>query len=309
MGRLSGDARTPGRDAHEHDRSTTDWPCALSPQGVDPHDDPAAVRAWQRLRWPMAGAMLLLIPAFYLGLTGTVPALAASRSLYLAVGLACACVLGRMLALSRHPARFLCRNAMDVGIALAALMSVFGGATPWSALEWMLRLGFMSVVAVRIFIGLQALIVPGRLVLLLAFGAAVLALAGAGFYWLEPRVHTYAEGLWLAFESSATVGYGDIAPTTPASRVFAVFVVLLGYGMLSLTFASIAALVIGGEEKQLRRDMHKDIKRLEREMALMRDDERLLRDALANFPAERVEREPAHDGRRARMRPVSEADR
>ncbi|WP_248323787.1 MULTISPECIES: potassium channel family protein [unclassified Caballeronia] len=308
MGRLSGDARTAGRDAHEHDRSTTDWPCALSPQGVDPHDDPAAVRTWQWLRWPMAGAMLLLIPAFYLGLTGTVAALAASRSLYLAVGLACACVLGRMLALSRHPARFLCRNAMDMGIALAALMSVFGGATPWSAPEWMLRLGFMSVVAARIFLALQALIVPGRLVLLMAFGATVLALAGAGFYWLEPRVHTYAEGLWLAFESSATVGYGDIAPTTPASRVFAVFVVLLGYGMLSLTFASIAALVIGGEEKQLRRDMHKDIKRLEREMALMRDDVRLLRDALTDRTAEPVRREPAHEGRRARIRPGTEAD-
>ncbi|MFM0053063.1 potassium channel family protein [Caballeronia grimmiae] len=89
-------------------------------------------------------------------------------------------------------------------------------------------------------------------------------------------MHTYAEGLWLAFESSATVGYGDIAPTTLASRVFAVFIVLLGYGMLALTFASIAALFIGEEQQQPRRDMHRDIKRLEVEVTGIRDDLRVL---------------------------------
>jgi len=295
MGRLSGDMRTPKRNEQECHRAVTDWLCTLGPLGVEPHDDPAAVRTWQWLRWPLAGVMLLLVPAFYLGLIGPAVALAASRGLYLTASLACTCLLGRMLALSRHPTRFLRRNAMDVGIAFAALLSVIGGAAPWSAPEWMLRLAFMSVVAVRILLALQAFFVPGRLVLLLAFGAAVLALAGAGFYWLEPRVHTYAEGLWLAFESSATVGYGDMAPTTPASRVFAVFVVLLGYGMLSLTFASIAALVIGGEEKQLRRDMHRDIKRVEREIASMRDDVRILRDVLTRCPSEPVRDEPVPD--------------
>jgi voltage-gated potassium channel len=63
------------------------------------------------------------------------------------------------------------------------------------------------------------------------------------------------------------VGYGDIAPTTPASRVFAAFVVLLGYGMFSLVFASIAAMFIGQEEKLLRREMHRDIKRLHEQIA------------------------------------------
>jgi voltage-gated potassium channel len=129
--------------------------------------------------------------------------------------------------------------------------------------------------------------------LLFAIGAALLGLAGAGFYWLEPRVQSYADGLWLAFESSATVGYGDIAPTTPASRVFAVFVVLLGYGMLSLTIASIAALVVGEEEKQLRREMHRDIKRLERELAGMREDVHDLRALLTQERRLPSERDPA----------------
>jgi voltage-gated potassium channel len=110
----------------------------------------------------------------------------------------------------------------------------------------------------------------------------------------EPRVHSFADGLWLAFESSATVRYGDVAPTMPASHIFAVFVVLIGYGMLSLVFASIAAIVIGKEEQMIRRDMHRDIKRLEAEIVGMRDDIRALRHALGD-----VESRPAtHDAAR-----------
>jgi voltage-gated potassium channel len=274
--------------AERSDGEMKHWLRTLGAHGVEPHDNPAAVRAWQRMRWPLSGVMLLLIPAFYLGLIGPAAALVAARGLYLLVGATCAAVLGRMSALSRHPWRFVRRNALDVGIALAAFLSVFEGTIPWSAPEWVLRLAFMGVVALRIVIALRALLVPHRLMLLFALGAALLALAGAGFYCLEPRVQSYADGLWLAFESSATVGYGDIAPTTPASRIFAVFVVLLGYGMLSLTFASIAALFIGEEEKQLRRDMHRDIKRLEGEMAAMREDVRVMRDLMMRADGRQV---------------------
>lgn len=256
------------------------WLRTLGSHGVEPHDNPAATRAWRRMRWPLFGVLLLPIPAFYLELAGSGIAMTVARGLYLLVGLACVGVFGGMIALSRRPSPFVRRNALDAALGLAALVSLFGGQLPWSAIEWTLRLAFMGALAVRIVLTLRALFVPHRLWILLAIGAAVIAIAGAGFYWLEPRVLTYADGLWLAFESSATVGYGDIAPTTPASRVFAVFVVLLGYGMLSLTFASIAALFIGKEEKQIRRDMHHDIRRLEGEISAMRADVLMLRDLL-----------------------------
>ena len=44
----------------------------------------------------------------------------------------------------------------------------------------------------------------------------------------------------------------------------------------------IAAPFIGEEEKQLRQDMHRDIKRLETEVAGIRDDLRVLHDLLAH---------------------------
>ncbi|GAB5097984.1 potassium channel family protein [Caballeronia sp. HLA56] len=261
------------------------WVCEMGAGGVETHDAPAAIRAWHLMRWPLFAAQLLLVPAFYLELIGPSVGMLWARGLDMFAGFACIGVVGRMLALTRHRAAFLHRNALDAGLGLAALLSVFASAAPWSAPGWVLRLLFMGALALRIVLTLRAFFVPHRLLILLSIAAVLILLAGGGFYCLEPRVQTYADGLWLAFESSAAVGYGDIAPTTPASRVFAVFIVLLGYGMLSFTFASIAALFIGNEEKQLRRDMHIDIKRLETEVAGMREDLRMLRELLSRADA------------------------
>ncbi|WP_233837781.1 potassium channel family protein [Paraburkholderia sp. ZP32-5] len=249
--------------------------------GVRPHDSPRAVRAWHRLRWILPALSLCAIPAFYVELT--VPgqlAVAISRTLYLCVSAGFASSLAWLAHLSRHPRTLLADNWLDIAIAAGAALSSGFGTPPWQPVEWLLRLSFMAIVALRIVLSLRSFFAPNRLMWLLLAGACVLAMAGAGFYWLEPRVHSYAEGLWLAFESSATVGYGDIAPTTPASRVFAAFVVLLGYGMLSLVFASIAAAFIGKDERALRREMHRDIKHLNDRIIRMHAELEALRETI-----------------------------
>ncbi len=268
--------------------------------GVDSHDNPRAVRAWRHIRWYLCACSLLAIPAFYGELTATTDAaLFVARALYLCMFAVFALSILRLLYLSKKRKALLLHNRLDVLITAGAALSATWGAPPWQTAEWVLRLLFVSLVAVRIVLSLHEFFTPNRIVWLLGAGAAVLALAGAGFMWLEPRVHSYAEGLWLAFESSATVGYGDIAPTTPASRVFAVFVVLLGYGMLSLVFASIAAAFIGKEERALRREMHRDIKHLNDEIARLHGEFRALRDALGN-PAVSTAQSPRQDEREPR---------
>ncbi|MFM0514104.1 potassium channel family protein [Paraburkholderia sp. RL17-373-BIF-A] len=240
--------------------------------GVDPHDDARAVRAWRWMQWVLFAFSVLAIPAFYFELAAASGLHLAGRALYACIFAGFATVLLRMACLSHKPQRFLRRNGYDVLIAVAAAASVARGIAPWSSVEWVLRIMFVGLVAVRIVVSLRSFFSPGRLWLLLLTAALLLASSGAGFYLLEPSVHTYAEGVWLAFESSATVGYGDMAPTTPASRVFAAFVVLLGYGLLSLVFASIAAMFVEQEERILRREMHRDIKALRGEIAALRKD-------------------------------------
>jgi voltage-gated potassium channel len=242
--------------------------------GVALHDGARAVQAWRWMQWVLLAFSLLAIPAFYFELAVAAGLHLLGRAFYVCMFAGFAAVLVRMAWLSRRPRQFLGRNAYDVLIAVAAAAGVARGMAPWSPVEWVLRILFVGLVALRIVVSLRSFFAPGRLWLLLIMAALLLASAGAGFYWLEPGVHSYAEGVWLAFESSATVGYGDMAPTTPASRVFAAFVVLLGYGLLSLVFASIAAIFVEQEERILRREMHRDIKALRSEIAALRRDVR-----------------------------------
>ena len=64
---------------------------------------------------------------------------------------------------------------------------------------------------------------------------------GIGFWWLDPSIHSLGDGLWLAFTTAATVGYGDLVPTTLASRLFSVLVFAMGLAVLSIVTATLSA--------------------------------------------------------------------
>lgn len=100
----------------------------------------------------------------------------------------------------------------------------------------------------------------------------LMAGGGVGFWLLEPRAHTIGDGLWLAFTTAATVGYGDIVPSTHASRTFAVIIVLIGLSVLSLVTASVAAIFVGTEERQIERDLLQEIALLRAEVRSLAEE-------------------------------------
>lgn len=99
----------------------------------------------------------------------------------------------------------------------------------------------------------------------------IMAFGGLGFWLLEPQVMTLSDGLWLVFTTAATVGYGDLVPSTYASRAFAVIVVLLGLAVLSLVTASVAAMFVETEERQIEQDLMREIGELRLEVRALRD--------------------------------------
>jgi voltage-gated potassium channel len=113
----------------------------------------------------------------------------------------------------------------------------------------------------------------GRRGLLYSLGLCmlILGLGGLGFWLLEPRAVSFNDALWLAFTTAATVGYGDIIPSTHASRIFSVVVVLLGLAVLSLVTASVAAMLVQVEERQVEDDLMKELHALRAEVRQLRD--------------------------------------
>lgn len=86
-------------------------------------------------------------------------------------------------------------------------------------------------------------------VLRLAFIALVfLILAATGFAWLEnggkPWHYAFADGLWWALVTVATVGYGDKCPVTPEGKVLGMLVITGGVIIMSVFTATMASLMV-----------------------------------------------------------------
>lgn len=245
----------------------------LGMAGVAQDENPAALQWQRRLHWPMIAIALLVIPSTYLdGFSSD------AFSYFLGIGfsvfvfLAFLGELVLMLVLVQDRWRYLLYNWLGVLIVLGTGVALLVDQAELMPLLRIVRLLVAGIILLRALRSLRDVFSPQALPYILGLGALFMALAGAGFYWLEPSVHSYAEGLWLAFTSGATVGYGDFVPTTWPARIFAVLMVFLGYALMSVATASIAAFFIGEDERAMRRELHHDIRQLRDEVKRLRDD-------------------------------------
>jgi voltage-gated potassium channel len=246
---------------------------AMGLGGVPPRDNHRAYLLEKRLHWPMMAATLLAIPAFYLGeLAGDPHLKIFGRLLDGLVLLAFSAELLLMLWVSTQKKLYLTHNWLSLAIIGASALSLLLPHLPseLGALLRLLRLAIAGLLLARLAHSLRSL-TPGSTPYILLLGFGLMLLSGAGFYWLEPSVNSYWDGVWLAFTSGLTVGYGDIVPTTHSARLFASVVIVMTYGVMSLVTASIAAFFIGQEEKRIRLEMHHDLKALRNEMAELRE--------------------------------------
>jgi voltage-gated potassium channel len=241
--------------------------------GVPVHDSPRAYVWERRLHWVMIVVALLAVPAFYLeALQSDVPLRHVGWGLDLFIFAAFSLETWWMWHVCHHKALYLKYNWLNLLVIGASALGLIGLPSEWLPLVRLLRVAYVALVLARTLASVRILFSTNAIPYAFTLGLVTLISAGAGFYWLEPTIHTFGEGLWLAFITGATVGYGDFVPTTTASRIFAVVMVIVGFTVFSLVTASVSALFMGEDEKRLRREMHKDIRELRQEVAALRED-------------------------------------
>ena len=79
---------------------------------------------------------------------------------------------------------------------------------------------------------------------------------------IDPSIETIQEGLWWAWVTVATVGYGDIVPQSTAGKVFGAVVILFGVGFFSLLTASFSAYFVSRGEIEIEEEEVEEIYRL-----------------------------------------------
>jgi hypothetical protein len=73
----------------------------------------------------------------------------------------------------------------------------------------------------------------------LAYLATVSLATGTIFYW-RFEDWSFIDSLYFSVITLTTVGYGDLAPTTSGTRLFTVFYVLFGLGILVALLSAVA---------------------------------------------------------------------
>lgn len=94
----------------------------------------------------------------------------------------------------------------------------------------------------------------------------VVMIAAVGYRWLGGPEVTFLDAIYMAVITVATVGYGEVVDTGrhPALRIFNIFVILFGIGIMLYVFSASTAFIVEGELKDLfrRRKMLKQIRDL-----------------------------------------------
>jgi voltage-gated potassium channel len=234
-----------------------------------------AVRIERRWRIPTLLAQLATLPAFYLDMLRAGETHYASVTYFIAAVMLVVALV-RTARATGHAAAHVRANWLDVLLAIGLVSAALAPDSRHSEWSLLLRLavGFLSLL--RMVWCLQHLFTRGGTIYLIGLALLVLLMCGVGFWWLEPTTPTLPAGLWLAFTTAATVGYGDLVPTTTASKIFAVFVVIFGFGVLTIVTASIATSWIETEDRRIERelmhDLHQQIATIKADLAALRSE-------------------------------------
>jgi voltage-gated potassium channel len=90
------------------------------------------------------------------------------------------------------------------------------------------------------------LIAKEEIVLFLCATVLLLYFAAVGIYYFESDAQpthftSVFHSLWWSVETLTTVGYGDIAPVTAGGKVFTLFILLIGLGIVSVPAGLVAS--------------------------------------------------------------------
>lgn len=108
---------------------------------------------------------------------------------------------------------------------------------------------------------------------------------GLAAYVAEPTFHSYGDSLWWAITTMTTVGYGDLAPTTPLGRFVGAVLMVIGVSLMASFTATIASYLVEDNTDQV---MKQELV-MQQELAALRQEVARLADLLESDRAARPE--------------------
>ncbi len=218
-----------------------------------------SARIWaRRLEWPMVGVALWIIVQWYLQETHVISnelARIADWLVWLAFLLETS-ILSFQVKFKRE---YLIGNWMNLVIIVGGF-PMFWEYAPLAGLLRSFRLLLVVALLVRMSKSARKLLSQHKLGTTLIVAFVAMLLSGIIMSRIDPSVGDVWDGMWWAWVTMATVGYGDVVPHTGAGRLFASLVVLFGVVLISLLTANLAAFFIDSDVERIESEKHESMR-------------------------------------------------
>lgn len=171
-----------------------------------------------------------------------------------------------LFALVKHKKFFMQTNWLNVIIIVVVFPPLLEHGYVYFALLRYLRLLVLLRLILPQFFMLERILARNH------FGATLLAfltvtiLGGVLVVYIDPSIGSPWKGIWWAWQTVTTVGYGDVIPGSIAGKVFAAVLMLVGVALFSLVSANLAAYFVERGRRQKEKKPEKMVQRQLREM-------------------------------------------
>ncbi len=238
-----------------------DW---IGLRGVDSSEN-AAAKLWaKRLEIPLLIIALLIVVTWYWeSKNHTIPY---TELLDWCIWGFFVIETGLLTVLVNDKMLYLKSNWLNLFIILCGIPILWIQSPYIGALRSLRLLIFLSLM-LQLSSSLRAVLAKNHLGATLLVSAVFIIIAGYLIAGVDPNINSPADGIWWAWVTATTVGYGDIVPISPAGRILGGFLILLGIGLFSMITANISVFFISkareSEPQQRLDDIENKLDRIE----------------------------------------------
>jgi voltage-gated potassium channel len=166
-----------------------------------------------------------------------------------------------LASLVENKARYLRSNWMNLIIICMGLPLLWVGSS-YAAILRSLRLLLIFPILMTASLSVRKVLSRNYLGTVLVVALAFTLTSGLIMAGIDPSIDNIWEGIWWAWVTVATVGYGDFVPQSVAGKVFGAIVILFGVGFFSLLTASFSAYFVSRGEIEIEEEEEEEINQL-----------------------------------------------
>lgn len=158
-----------------------------------------------------------------------------------------------MLMLTTHKKYYLSKNWMNILIIIIGVPPIWMH-TPLIAALRILQLLLVLRLLIPVWGSTVKILSRNRLGTTLIVACIITVFWGILMSIIDPNIKTPWDGIWFAWETVTTVGFGDIVPVSTAGRLLDILLMIMGVALISLLTANFSAYFIGQNTEALKRE-------------------------------------------------------